>query len=143
MFGRRLSLVEEYRCDDAELILITSGTMGSTARVAVDELRKEGLKVGNLRIKVFRPFPFETVRRVVRRAEKIAVVDRNISYGHHGIFFQEVKSALFEKNGQAIFGFIAGLGGRDITPVTFREIAGFALKKKRAEEEIVWIGVKR
>jgi pyruvate/2-oxoacid:ferredoxin oxidoreductase alpha subunit len=144
IFGRYLGLAEEYRCDDADLIFITSGTMGSTAKVAVDELRKEGVKAGNLRMKVFRPFPFETVRNIAKKAKKIAVVDRNISYGHHGMFFQEVKSAVFGQNNRIpIFGFITGLGGRDITPSTFREIAQYAQERNEPEENITWIGVKR
>lgn len=144
MFGRYLGLVDPHRCDDAELILITSGTMGSTAHVAVNELRDEGIKAGNLRIKVFRPFPFETVRKILRGTKKVAVVDRNISYGHHGIFYQEVKSAIYGQDGDLpLFGFIAGLGGRDMTPSTFKEIARYALEKEKPEEEIVWIGVKR
>ncbi len=144
MFGRYLGLVDDYGCDDAELILVTSGTMGSTAKVAVDELRKEGTKAGNLRIKVFRPFPFEIVRKIAQKAKKIAIVDRNVSYGHHGIFYEEVKSALYgHSDSLPVFGFIAGLGGRDITPTTFKEIADHTLTKDRPEEEIVWIGVKR
>ncbi len=144
MFGRYLGLVEEHRCDDADFIFITSGTAGSTARIAVDRLREEGIKVGNLRIKVFRPFPFETVRRIIKNAKKVAVVDRNISYGHHGMFYQEVKSALFGHDGTLpIFGFITGLGGRDITPSTFREILGFVQDKDKPEEEIIWIGVNK
>jgi pyruvate/2-oxoacid:ferredoxin oxidoreductase alpha subunit len=144
MFGRYLGLVEDHLCVDADLILVTSGTMGFTARVAVDKLRKEGIKAGNLRIKVFRPFPFELVRNILKKAKKVAVVDRNISYGHHGIFFQEVKSALYgHVDGLPLFGFITGLGGRDITPSTFKEIALYTLSKNKPEEEIVWIGVKR
>jgi pyruvate/2-oxoacid:ferredoxin oxidoreductase alpha subunit len=144
MFGRYLGLVDDYLCDDADIILVTSGTAGYTARVAVDDMRKSGIKAGNLRIKVFRPFPFEHVRRIVKNAKKVAVVDRNISYGHHGMFFQEVKSALYgHDDSLPVFGFIAGLGGRDITPSTFREIADIALSKDRPEEEIIWIGVKR
>ncbi len=136
--------MEDHRCGDAELILITSGTMGNTAKVAVDMLREEGMKVGNLRIKVFRPFPFETVRKILKGAKKVAVVDRNISYGYHGIFYQEVKSALYGQDSNLpLFGFIAGLGGRDITPETFREIVQYTKEKDRPEEEIVWIGVKR
>jgi len=143
MFGRYLGLVEDYRCDDAELVLVTSGTAGYTARVAVDDLRAEGIKAGNLRMKVFRPFPFSKVREILKGAKKIAVVDRNISYGCHGIFFQEVKSALYgQGNACPLFGFIAGLGGRDITPSTFKEIARYALSKDKPEAEIVWIGVK-
>jgi len=144
MFGRYLGQVEEYRCDDAELIFVTSGTAGYTARVAVDELREKGIKAGNLRIKMFRPFPFKKVREILTRVPKVAVLDRNLSYGHHGIFYQEVKSALYGQPAQpAIFGFVAGLGGRDITRDSFKEIADYALKHDRAEEEIVWIGVKK
>ncbi len=144
MFGRYLGEVEDYRCDDAELIFVSSGTAGYTGRVAVDALRQEGVRAGNLRIKVFRPFPFERVRRIAAGAKKIAVVDRNISYGHHGIFYQEVKSALYGKDhGVPVFGYITGLGGRDVTPDTFKEIARHALTKDEPDEEIVWIGVKK
>ncbi|MDI6845052.1 MAG: pyruvate ferredoxin oxidoreductase [Candidatus Saccharicenans sp.] len=144
MFGRYLGQVEEYLCDDAEFIFVTSGTAGSTARVAVDELRQRGIKAGNLRIRLFRPFPFEKVRSILSRVPRVAVLDRNISYGHHGIFYQEVKSAMYGQPSQPlIFGFIAGLGGRDITRDSFREIADYALSRDRVEEEIVWIGVKK
>ncbi len=143
-FGRYLGQVEAHLCDDAELIFITSGTMGYTARVGVDELRKEGIKAGNLRIKLFRPFPFETVVKMVKGAKRVAVVDRNVSYGHHGIFYQEVKSALYgESDGLPLFGFITGLGGRDITPSTFKEIAQYVTERDKPEERIVWIGVNK
>jgi len=144
LFGRYLGQVEDYRCDDAEIILITSGTAGYTARVGVDLLRQEGIKAGNLRIKMFRPFPFEKVSEIVSRAQKVAVVDRNISYGHHGIFYQEVKSALYGNNHEPpLFGYIAGLGGRDITPEMFSDIARHALVKNKPEERINWIGVSK
>ncbi|OGD20737.1 MAG: pyruvate ferredoxin oxidoreductase [Candidatus Aminicenantes bacterium RBG_13_59_9] len=144
MFGRFLGLVDPRRCDDAEILLVTSGTAGYTAHVAVEEMRQAGLKVGNLRMKVFRPFPFDKVREIAGRAKKIAVVDRNISYGHHGIFFQEIKSALYGlKDAPAVFGYIAGLGGRDITPSDFGGIVRHALANDRPEDNIVWIGVKR
>jgi pyruvate/2-oxoacid:ferredoxin oxidoreductase alpha subunit len=106
-------------------------------------MRAAGLKVGNLRMRLFRPFPFDLVRRVLPKAKKIAVVDRNISYGHHGIFAQEVKSALLGHAAVPVFGFIAGLGGRDITPATFREIVDHAAAHDAAEDNIVWIGVKK
>jgi pyruvate/2-oxoacid:ferredoxin oxidoreductase alpha subunit len=144
MFGRPMGLVDPYLCEDADLVLITSGTAGYTARVAVDELRKQGVKAGNLRIKVLRPFPFEKIRALVGKAKRVAVVDRNISYGHHGIFYQEVKSAMYGMdNTPPLFGYITGLGGRDITVEHFKEIAAHALSKDRADEEIVWIGVKK
>jgi pyruvate/2-oxoacid:ferredoxin oxidoreductase alpha subunit len=143
-FGRALGLVDPYLCDDADFLFVTSGSAGSTARVAVDDLRREGVRAGNLRIKLFRPFPFAVVRKILKKARKVAVLDRNISYGHHGIFYQEVKSALYGIEGMPpVFGFIAGLGGRDITPGDFREIHRQASATEKPVEEIGWIGVKR
>ncbi len=144
LFGRPMGLLDPYLCGDADLVFVTSGSAGSTARVAVDELRQEGIKAGNLRVKVLRPFPFERIRDIVGKAKRVAVVDRNISYGHHGIFYQEVKSALYGMDKTPpVFGYITGLGGRDITVEHFKEIAAHALSKDRADEEIVWIGVKK
>jgi pyruvate/2-oxoacid:ferredoxin oxidoreductase alpha subunit len=144
MFGRDLGLVDAYRTDDADFVFITSGTAGFTARVAVDDLRRSGVKAGNLRIKVFRPFPFVKVREVLKKVKKAAVVDRNCSYGAHGIFYQEVKSALYGEAGMPpVFGAIAGLGGRDITVDTFKEVAAHAMAKDKSDEEIIWIGVKK
>ncbi len=143
-FGRELGLIDSYRTEDADLVFVTSGTAGYTARVAVDELRRAGVKAGNLRIKVFRPFPFDRVREILGKVKKAAVVDRNCSYGAGGIFYQEVKSAVYGRPGMPpLFGYIAGLGGRDITVDSFKEVATDSLAKDRAEEEIVWIGVKK
>jgi pyruvate/2-oxoacid:ferredoxin oxidoreductase alpha subunit len=143
-FGRRLELVEAYRNEDADVLFVTSGTTGYTARVAVDALRGEGVKAGNLRIRLFRPFPFAEIRKLVGRAgRRVAVVDRNISFGCHGIFYQEVKSALYgHADGLPVFGYISGLGGRDITIDHFKDIARDALERKPPAGEIVWIGVR-
>ena len=100
--------------EDAEIILVTSGTAASTARHTVSLLREQGKKVGNLRMRVLRPFPFDDVRYYLKNASKIIVIDRNISFGYHGIFSQEVKSALYGYRDVPVFSYIAGLGGRDI-----------------------------
>jgi pyruvate/2-oxoacid:ferredoxin oxidoreductase alpha subunit len=92
---------------------------------------------------MFRPFPFEDCRRILAKTPKIAVLDRNISYGHHGIFSQELKSALYGTGDQAVFSFIAGLGGRDITAESFREMIETVSRTDRPTEDILWIGVKR
>ncbi len=141
-FGRSYGLVKPYRCDDAETILVTSGTVASTTRAVIDQMREEGIKIGSLKIRVFRPFPFEEVFDTLSKAKRVAVIDRNISFGHHGIFFQEVKSALYGRTDIPIVGYITGLGGRDVTPAVIREIADKAIKDKKPEREINWIGVK-
>ena len=142
-FGRGYGLVEPYMLDGAELALVTSGTVTSTARLVVQELRAQGVPVGGLKIRLFRPFPAAEVRHHLSKVKKIAVIDRNISFGHGGIFAQEVKSALYNAGGPPLFSFIAGLGGRDITPEVIREIVERALAHDRPEEELIWIGVKR
>jgi len=142
-FGRSYGLVEPYRCKDAELIVIASSTIAGTARLVVDELREKGEKVGLLRIRVFRPFPCDEVRKILKTAKKVCVIDRNISFGHSGIFFQEVKSSMYNSQFHPpIFGFIAGLGGRDVTPDVIKEIVEYTESHEQPEDKI-WIGVKR
>ena len=144
IFGRKYGLTEAYKCDDAKVIIVVSSTITGTARTVIDEMRERGKKVGLLKIRFFRPFPFEDVKSVLLNAEKVAVIDRNISYGAGGIFFQEVKSALYnEPKKPPIFGFITGLGGRDVTPEIIREIIEYTEKNEKPEENILWRGVMR
>lgn len=140
-FGRGYGLVEEYKAEDADALFVVSGSMSSTAREAVDILRKKGEKAGLCRIRVFRPFPKEEIRGVAGNAGRIGVVDRNISFGNEGIFFQEVKSALYNiKNHASLYGFIAGLGGRDVTRDDFIKMMEH-MKKDKASDKI-WVGIK-
>ena len=142
-FGREYGLVHPYRCDDADIIMVCSGTVASTVRAVIDEMRDEGIKIGSLKVRVFRPFPFEEVRQILGSAKKVAVLDRNISFGNHGIFFQEVKSALYGYTDIPIVGYILGLGGRDITPDVLKDVANKAINDKNPEPYINWIGVKK
>jgi pyruvate/2-oxoacid:ferredoxin oxidoreductase alpha subunit len=144
LFGRRYGLIEPYRADDADLILVTSGTVTSTAREVIDELQAEGRKIGLLKVRLLRPFPEKLIRQALSGVSKVAVIDRNISFGMGGIFAQEIKSALYnvhEKARPPIFGFVAGLGGRDITPAVIREIIDYT-ENHDEPEDLIWIGVK-
>ncbi len=142
-FGRSYGTMEEYFVEDADILLVTTGTVTGTARVVVDEYREKGERVGLLKMKMFRPFPTEDVRRVLQQVKKVAVVDRNISFGATGIFAQEIRSALHHHGeGTSVFGFITGLGGRDVTPAVLKEIVEFAKGKEAPEGDIAWIGVK-
>jgi pyruvate/2-oxoacid:ferredoxin oxidoreductase alpha subunit len=142
-FGRRYGIMEEYAAEDADVLLVTSGTITGTARVVVDDYRKKGEKVGLLKMKMFRPFPTEEVRRVLQKVRKVAVIDRNISFGATGIFAQEIRSVLHQHGeGTSVFGFIAGLGGRDVTPGVLQEIVEQVKGKEAPEGDIVWMGVK-
>jgi len=141
--GRTYSLIEKYRADDAKDIIIAAGALAETVKDAVDMLRENGKKTGLVRIRAFRPFPSEEIAAALKRAERVAVIDRNISFGCGGIFFQEVKSAVFARRKDTkIYGFIAGLGGRDVSD---REIADvvYSMDKKAHTEKINWVGLKR
>jgi len=143
IFGRRYDAVEGYRCADAGLILVTSGTVSSTARMVVDTLRERGMSVGLLNIRMFRPFPATQVREALRGCKKVAVLDRNISFGQGGIFGQELKAVLCnERERPQVFGFIAGLGGRDITPASIEEVITTADRLDAPARDIEWIGLK-
>ncbi len=142
--GRYYGNIEEYKCSDAEIIIVTSGTIARTANIVIDDLRNRGIKAGNLRIRTFRPFPQEEVYEIIKGAAKVFVVDRNISFGHSGIFYEELKAAMYNKPQRPpIFGFVAGLGGRDVTPETIHQIFEIGQKKSSPEEEVIWIGVNK
>ncbi len=140
-FGRKYGPLEAVHCDDAEIILTTAGTTASTCRQVIDDLRAKGEKVGLLKLKMFRPFPTDLLRRYVGRAQKLAVIDRNFSFGASGIFAQEIKAALYNAaNHLPVFGFVAGLGGRDVTPQTIEDIYWQTKNSNAPKSESIWIG---
>jgi len=142
LFGRAYGDVEAVQCDDAEIVLVVSGTATGTCRQTLSALRSRGEKVGLLKIKMFRPFPDESIRQALKGVAKIAVVDRNCSFGAGGIFAQEIRSALCNlADGPPVFSYIAGLGGRDITGDTLEEIYYRTQTSERPDMQSVWIGL--
>ncbi len=143
-FGRSWGLVESYQMEGAEVALVTSSTVTSTARHVIDEMRAAGVPIGLLKMRLFRPFPVGDVVKALRGVRKVGVLDRNLSFGHGGIFAAEIKSALYNSDlHPPLFNFILGLGGRDVTPATIREVADYVLEQDTPPEELIWIGVKR
>ncbi|MEG3224121.1 MAG: pyruvate ferredoxin oxidoreductase [Methanobacteriales archaeon Met13] len=136
VFGREYDFVETYHCDDAEIIIVAMGSVCGTIKDVIDSLRNEGEKVGLLKLRVFRPFPRENIEEVLSKASKVAVVDKNISFGIGGVLYNEIKA----KMSVEAYGFIAGLGGRDITPEHVKEIVE---KTKTPTGEVEWIGLKK
>ncbi|MCX5826790.1 MAG: pyruvate ferredoxin oxidoreductase [Deltaproteobacteria bacterium] len=142
IFDRRYGAVEAIDCEAADIVFVTSGTVTSTGRLLLEELRPRGEKVGVLKIKLFRPFPVEAVRRALGKAKKVAVVDRNFSFGASGIFAQEVRAAICNVPGHPpIFGYIAGLGGRDITVQLLEEIYFDVKGSDTPRKESIWVGL--
>lgn len=146
IFGRSYHPVETYKADDAETLLLTMGSFSETATLVIDNLREQGRKVGLVRIRLWRPFPFEELRKAVQNASVLITFDRSISIGGQGgPVASEVKSALYElKKRPKIVSFIGGLGGRDVTPQNFEYMMNQGLKiaKKGSDIEYEIIGVR-
>ncbi len=121
MFGRSYKPVETYKAEDADILMLTMGSMGETAEMAIDGLRAKGVKAGLIKLRLWRPFPFAEIKAVVKNAKKLIVTDRAVSFGGPGgPVFSEIKSALYaEIQRPAIYNYIIGLGGRDVTVPDF------------------------
>ena len=144
MFGRGYGAVESYRMEGAELALVTSGTITSTARSVINARREAGEKIGLVKMKMFRPFPTAQMRAALAGVKRVAVLDRNVSPGHGGIFAEELRSALYDlPDGERpeIHGFVLGLGGRDITPAVIDGVIEQVKKGAPSGREDLWVGV--
>jgi len=123
-FGRRYNLVETYKTEDAEIILVTMGSITGTAMTAIDEMREAGEKVGLVRLRLWRPFPVEEFRAAVAGAKNLAVVDRAMILGFpEGPVATEIRALMYhEKDRPRMTNFILGLGGRDVPRNHFKYI---------------------
>ncbi len=137
--GREYGLLEEYNLDDAEIVLITMGSLAGTVKETLASLNDR--RIGLLRVRAFRPFPKDDVRRLLKDVDKVAVIEKDISVGlGEGALFSEIKSSLYGLDSQpSMAGFIAGLGGRDVTP---EDIAGVVKKVEKGFEGTGWVGLK-
>ena len=120
MTGRYYHPIETYKAEEAETLLVTMGSFGETASAAVDKMREEGRSVGLVKIRLWRPFPFDAFKKASLNAKQLVVIDRAISVGACGPVASEVKAALYgEVQRPSVYNFVAGLGGRDVTPSDF------------------------
>ena len=99
-----------------------------------------GVAVGLVKVRVFRPFPVEALRQALAGARRVVVLDRNCSYGASGIFYQELRAAMCDVElAPPIHGFIAGMGGRDVTPATVKAAVRMSTKGVRPAPQSVWL----
>lgn len=114
-FGRRYGLIEEYEMDDAQVALIVMGSTAGTARACVDKMRSEGIKVGFVKIRVFRPFPSNEVANAIKNCKAVAVMDKSEGFsGNGGPVFADTAASCIKLNGiPKMIDIIFGLGGRD------------------------------
>ena len=145
-FGRKYQKVEAYKTEDAEIVLLTMGSVSGTTKEAVDEMRKKGKKVGVAKLTVLRPFPFEEINSIIKNAKVVGILEKNISMGYGGAVYADLSGALInEKERPILIDFIVGLGGRDIVIDSIEEIIKIcedARDGKRIERP-VWIGLNK
>ena len=146
VFGRKYpGMVEAYRCEDADYVLVTLGSIAGLARSVVDARRAEGQKVGLLRIRYMRPFPYARVAAALEGAKAFGVLEKDISFGAEGTVFTNVNSAL-QRAGAVLpsVNFVGGLGGDDISEAdidgTFDALAQRAAGKGTCDQ-LVFVGV--
>jgi pyruvate/2-oxoacid:ferredoxin oxidoreductase alpha subunit len=140
LIGRGYGIIESYCCDDAELVIVTMGSMCGTVRHAVDEMRAKGRAVGLLKVRLFRPLPVEALRDALTGVPDVLVLDRNFSPGTGGVLHQELMAALFGMaDAPRVHGFLAGVGGVNMPP---DKIEAFVDQVHRSEPTIhsLWPG---
>jgi pyruvate/2-oxoacid:ferredoxin oxidoreductase alpha subunit len=139
-FGRGYGVIEPVMLEDAEVVIVTAGSITSTARIAIKALHEQGHRVGLLKIRLFRPFPTEEIQQALVGKKKIAVIDRNNSLGSGGIFCQELRAALVHSSDHPlIFSYIAGIGGTDVDPEAIEKIALEVMKRREPVDTAIWI----
>ena len=146
-FGRSYGgLVQPYRMDDAEVAILSMGSIAGLSHKAVDSLRSEGLPVGSLKLRVFRPFPEEDLLEQLKNVKVIVVFDRDASIGMGGIVHAEVAGSLFNLPAKpAMVNYIIGLGGREITLKEITALVKEAMERVRQgiiEKPVRWVGVR-
>jgi len=122
-------LIEAYRTDHADIVLVAMGSVAGTIKDAVDELRQNGKKVGLVKLRCYRPFPHAEIRQALRGARVVAVMDANFSMGSEGAVGLDLKAKLYGRpDAPIVIDYIAGLGGREININTIGKLV------ERAEE---------
>jgi pyruvate ferredoxin oxidoreductase alpha subunit len=144
-FGRDYNgLVETESIDDADVALLTLGTVTSTARGVVRELRKKGMKVGLVKVRGFRPYPAEKIAEACKDLKAVGVYDRSVSFGVSGPHYLDARNALFDLD-VPVIDFIGGLGGRDVSEADVNSMYDVLLETARtgkAKRNVEWINTR-
>ncbi len=146
-FGRNYPVLEGYRIDDAEVVVMVMGSTVGTARVAVDEMRRNGKKVGMVKLRVFRPLVHQRIKAILGRFKVVGVLDRVESVNSYvSPLTTEIRSALYDLNPKPIVpSYVYGLGGREITPEDIMDVFDQLLTMKakgKMPDEVTYIGVR-
>lgn len=145
-FDRRYKLLERYHSDDADVILLTMGSLSSSVKEIVDRYRERGEKVGLVKLKSFRPFPVEELIDALGHAKAVAVLEKNISFGSAGALFLDTAASFVNvQKPPLMLDFICGLGGRDVEALQIREAiraASRAAESGEVRKAVRWLGLR-
>jgi pyruvate/2-oxoacid:ferredoxin oxidoreductase alpha subunit len=145
-FGRSYEdPIYRYYSEDATFLFVTMGSLASEASEATDILRDQGINIGVVGVRMFRPFPANALAQAAAKAEALIVLEKAISYGYEGALSSELKAALFSHNGRrpVVYNYILGLGGKDVKPSDLIEAAEETtqgLTQGKRQEHPRWIG---
>lgn len=142
-FGRYYGgMTDAYKTDDAEVAIVTLGSVAGTVRTVIDEMRQEGHKVGMLKIRYMRPFPEKALMELADKTPVLGVLEKNVSFGYEGTVYTNVNSALANMEGRPkTFNFVAGFGGRDISKTDVRHMFMELLENKDTSKRVQFIGM--
>jgi pyruvate ferredoxin oxidoreductase alpha subunit len=146
--GRQYGLFEEYRLDDADVAIVVLGSTAGTARYVIDAMRAQGVKVGMLKLRLFRPFPAAELAEALGKVKAVGVMDRSDSAGSlGGPVYTEIKAALYNSAKRpAMQGYVYGLGGRDTGPDQIETVVNDLVRVVKGEESpresVTLLGVK-
>jgi pyruvate ferredoxin oxidoreductase alpha subunit len=144
-FGRyHGGLLDGYFLDDAEIVIVTLGSVIGTIKDAIDAMRAEGKKVGLLKVRSYRPFPVQALRKALKDASVIAVIEKDVAIGGEAGLVTDLKAAFYNSTIRSpIIGFTAGLGGRDITIKDIRNIVAKAeVARKGIQSEFEFLNLR-
>ena len=150
IFGRSYGnpFFEEYQTEDADVVLVGMGTLSMPVKVAIRQMRKEGKKVGFVRLRWFRPFPTEELAETLGRFPAVGVIDRDYSFGSpyfSGVLATEIRGALYPAEKRPpVLGFICGLGGREVTVPDVKRMSDMLFKAAAGETQplVTWVGIR-
>ncbi|WP_301861270.1 hypothetical protein [uncultured Megasphaera sp.] len=137
LFGRTYGgMIQAYRCEDADAVLVTLGSVTGTVRCVVDAMREAGKKVGLLKIRCMRPFPAEDIRQVLKSVSAVGVLEKDLSHGYEGVVYTNVNSALLSMDSvPKTVNFVGGLGGRSILKQDIAECYDMLLRQAAGESQ--------
>lgn len=146
-FGRKYPVIEEYRTEDAEVVILAMGSTVGTAKIAVDELREQGKKVGFVKLRIFRPMVYQKMVEIFKKFKVVGILDRVESMSSFvSPLTTEVRAALYNSNPKPLTpSYVYGLGGREITIEDIKKIYDELLTIKdtgKSKQEVSYIGVR-